>query len=233
MGALLIFLSSAMTLAGADAFTGEMEVGGVANTGNTETESLNIRITLENDSEKWRNILKMDSYYSSGSDGSESADAQKLTITGNSAYKYSKRGYVFTEAGYENDRFSGYDYRVHELIGLGRTFIISEERISLSAEAGPGGRHSKLSGGARLDELIFSASARLRWSIGASSEFSENASVKSGGEGTVVQSVTAVKANIAGAMSMKLSFDVKWNSDAPDGKKQTDTITSITFVHDF
>lgn len=211
---------------------GEVEIGGVATSGNTNTKSLKTKLRAVNEMVKWRHSFKADSYYSESSDGSGD-DAQRLAASVNTAYKISGRDHAFAEAGYENDRFSGYKYRVHEAVGLGRA-MVKTERVLLSLEAGPGGRHSLLEDGSREDEAVFLAGLDFKWRIGESSELSEELSSVAGSEGTVVESSTAFKTNISGSsLSLKLSLDTRWNSSPPVDKKETDTTTSVTLVYDF
>jgi len=211
---------------------GGAEIGGVATSGNTDTRSLNVRMNIENEREKWSHSASMESYYSQGSDGESRKDAQKLTAEANSAYKLTERNYTFADAGYENDRFSGYKYRFHESAGLGRVFV-KTGNVMLKIEAGVGGRHSRLDNDSLTDELIAIGAVKFRWNIGPSSVLAENLSVKSGNQGTVIVSRTALKAHVAGAFSIKLSLDVNQNSNPPEDKKNTDTITSVTLVYDF
>ncbi|MGK7344931.1 MAG: DUF481 domain-containing protein [Candidatus Nitrospinota bacterium M3_3B_026] len=211
---------------------GEVEIGGVATSGNTNTKSLKTKLRVVNEVERLRHNLKADSYYSESSDGSGD-DAQRLAVSLNTAYKISRRDHAFVEAGYENDRFSGYKYRVHEAVGLGRA-MAPTENILLRVEAGPGGRHSLLDDGSREDEVVFLTGLDFKWRIGESSEFSEELSSVAGAGGTVVEGATAFKTNISGSsLSLKLSMDTRWNSSPPTDKKETDTTTSVTLVYDF
>lgn len=236
----LVFLfMSPMALAADEApaalseWKGAAEIGAVASSGNTEAKTLKTRFKLENERKRWRSNAKLDSYYVDSYDGS-GGDAQKLAFSGYTAYKLSSQNYTYATAGYENDRFSGYKYRIHESVGVGRTIIRSDELL-LNIEAGPGGRHSLLEETDEYtDELVGIGALEFNWQISERTSFSEDLTTTSGEEDTVVESTTALKTNINGSsLSMKISLDVKWNSNPPTDKKNTDTITSVTLSYDF
>ncbi len=210
-------------------WAGEIELGGVATSGNTKTKNFNTRLMVSNKSPKWDHKAIFTGFYT---DGGSDDDTRIFTASVNSGYKLSKTSYLVAAFKYENDRLTGYDYRFNESIGYGRK-LIDGDRVKLKIEAGPGGRHSRLNNGDQVDELILRAALNLGWKISKTATLTENFLTVSGDEGTVVESTTALKSNIIGALAMKFSFKVKWNSDPPNEVENTDTITSITLVYGF
>ena len=70
-----------------------------------------------------------------------------MTLNGHSDYKLESPAFLFATISYEDDKFSGYDYRITESVGYGRR-VIDESDLSLDLEIGPGVRQSKLNNGA-------------------------------------------------------------------------------------
>jgi putative salt-induced outer membrane protein YdiY len=63
--------------------------------------------------------------------------------------------------------------------------------------------------------------------------FQQDLTVIVGSDNTNTKSVSALKSQIIGALSMKLSYTVDHDSQAPDDKDKTDTETALTLVYDF
>ena len=54
-----------------------------------------------------------------------------------------------------------------------------------------------------------------------------------GSSNTNTKSVSALKFQIIGALSMKVYYRIDNNTDVPEDKEKTDTETAITLVYDF
>ena len=61
--------------------------------------------------------------------------AERYLISGKSDYRLSDISYLFGTVDYEDDRFSGYDYRATEVVGYGRR-VLNTETMTLELEAG-------------------------------------------------------------------------------------------------
>jgi len=139
---------------------------------------------------------------------------------------------LFGVVTYEDDKFSGYDYRVTEAIGYGRR-VIEKTNMTLDLEIGPGSRQSKLGSGESDSEAMLRVAANYGWTISKSSKFSEALTVEAGEDVTVTKSVTSLASQIEGNLSMKITFTYKNTSEVPAGLDETDTETAITLVYNF
>ena len=205
------------------------ELGFVTTSGNTETETLNAKAIASTDREKWRHKGQMTALKSSDA---VNTTAQKYTLMGKSDYKLEGKNFLFGVVTYEDDKFSGYDYRITEAIGYGRR-VIEETNMTLDLEIGPGSRQSKLDSGESDSEAMLRVAANYAWTISKTSKFSEALTVEAGEDVTVTKSVTSLASQIEGNLSMKITFTYKNTSEVPVGLDETDTETAITLVYNF
>ena len=207
-------------------WTGEIELGFVKTTGNTKTESTKV---AAKEVEKWRHSGNLEALKSSDNGNTT---AERYFISGKTDYKFSKYEYWYATISYDDDRFSGFDYRVSESAGYGRR-LIHEPDLTLDGEIGPGARQTKLDNGDTESELLARLAGNLKWKISDNSEFSEDVFTEIGEDATVSKSETALKANINSSLAMKLSYTIKHTSEVPDGVEKTDTETVVTLVYNY
>ena len=120
-------------------WAGSGELGFVSTSGNTDTSNLTARLGLVNERDKWRHSLGLEAL-NTESDGETTAE--RYFAAGQSDYKISEHDYLFGRLSYEDDKFSGYEYRATETVGYGRR-VLNADNMTLDLEAGPGARQSK------------------------------------------------------------------------------------------
>ncbi|MBC8210577.1 MAG: DUF481 domain-containing protein [Gammaproteobacteria bacterium] len=227
-----IFFSAqalAETTSATDAWKASAEIGYVSTSGNTETSTLNAKAMATNENAQWRH--KIEATTLNASDAVKTT-AKKFTLEGQSDYKLQQSNYLFGVVAYEDDKFSGYDYRLTESIGYGHR-VVDQTDLSLDLEIGPGARQSKLDNGDSENEALLRGAAKLGWNISKTSKFAENFSVEVGEDVTVSKSVSSLSSQIDGNLSMKLTFTYKNTSSVPVGFDETDTETGVTLVYTF
>jgi putative salt-induced outer membrane protein len=210
------------------AWKGNVEIGYVTTSGNTETESLNAKAKAETEREKWRHTVNLEALNSSDKNVTT---AERYMLSGQSSFKMGPKNFFFVLLSYEDDRFSGYDYRVTESVGYGRR-VLGEPTLTLDLEIGPGARQSKLDSGVNEDESLMRGAAKLMWKVSDTSKFTEDFSTEVGENETVTKSVTALSAKVNGSLSTKVSYTIKNTSDVPLGFKKTDSEMAVTLVFD-
>lgn len=211
------------------AWKGNVEIGYVTTSGNTETESLNAKAKAETEREKWRHTINFEALNSSDQ---KVTTAERYMLSGQSSYKMGKKNFFYVLVSYEDDRFSGYDYRVTESIGYGRR-VIGEPTMTLDLEIGPGARQSKLETGKTEDELLARGAAKLAWKVSDTSKFTEDLTTEVGEDVTVTKSVTGLSAKVNSSLATKLTYTIKNTSDVPPGIEKTDTEVAVTLVYGF
>ncbi len=211
-------------------WSGDVELGWVTTSGNSNTRTVNAKGKLHYVKGPWRDQVQAAVFKASDSGV---VTAERYLLSGKSDYFYSRYNYLFATLRYVKDRFSGYDYQVSEVAGYGRR-LIDDPALTFDLELGLGGRQSQETGvGRRRDVGIVRGAAKLGWDISATARFTEELTVESGSDNTTSESVTALKVKINGNFSMKSSVTVTNNSNVSPGIQHTDTITAVTLVYDF
>jgi len=213
----------------ASKWNGEAELGYLKTSGNTDTESLHTKGKIINERIKWKHTATIE--ITRKSDNGVT-NAKRTYITGKSDYNIDEFSYLFATLTYENDDFSGYEYQYTEAIGYGY-HVIKQEDLKLDMEVGVGARQSKLDSGSTNSEGLVKGAADLEWKLSKTSTFTQHLSVEAGEDNTISRSITALKIQVIGNLSAKLSHSIKHNSDAPAGKEKTDTESIVTLVYSF
>ena len=208
---------------------GEAELGLVNTSGNTKTDNVNLKAKIAKEQGKWRHLAAVAALRTSDDTGTT---AQRFELKGQSDYKYSEHEYLFGLANYEDDRFSGYDYRVSEAVGYGRR-VLAQSDMTLDLEVGPGARQSKLDTGSSDSEFIVRGAAKYAWSITKTSNFTEDLNVEAGKDTTISKSVTALSSKINGDLAMRISYTIRQASSVPPDIEKTDTETAVTLVYSY
>ena len=223
----------------------EGELGVLVTSGNSSTESINGKVKLNYEVVDWFNKAAIEGLYSAqetkNDDGTTSKDtsAQKFMASDKSGYNFDELNYIFMLGTYEYDLLSGYYYQVTLSPGYGRR-LINTDRTKLEVEVGPGYRFSSVREAGDGDddkEATFRGAGMFNYKITDKTSFQQNVSVEIGSETTITKSVTALQAQIVGALAMKTSFTLKHNSVPPmnngERTKKTDTETAVTLVYSF
>jgi len=215
---------------GFDGWTGAVELSAALNTGNTDQKAASTAIKLKREGDKWTQNF-IGSFDFTRTDGATSQ--KKLQIGYQLNYAVSDRSYLFGNTNFENDHFSGYNYRIIAAGGYGYKAIVQDD-LTWNLEAGPGYRYSAIRDSDETDsELIGLATSDLVWKISDTAAFSNTMGVIYGASTTTFNTATAVTMAINSHLSGKLSFESKTDTDPPVGAKNTDTTTKASLVYGF
>ncbi|WP_455202852.1 DUF481 domain-containing protein [Kaarinaea lacus] len=207
----------------------DIGLGYVRTTGNTDTQTIKGKVDAVKEVEKWRHTLLAEGLNNSDHGV---ATAERYFLSGKSDYKFRKFDYVYVTATYDNDRFSGFQYRTTVSAGYGRR-IIHKPTLSLDGEIGPGARYSKADSGETDEEYLARLAANLKWNISDNSEFAQDLFSDIGEDTTINRSVTALTANINSVLALRLSYTVRYTSDVPPGIEKTDTESVVNIVYKY
>ncbi len=212
-----------------DKISGSLEGGVAVKSGNSDTEDLNAKAKIAYETEGWKNILELEAENSSDS-GQRTDEEYKANLQ--SRYKLGEHDYVFGELDWVKDRFSGYDYRMAELLGYGNR-VIDEETYWLELEAAVGMRQSKPKSQDRENNFIQKLSAEAEWQALTNLTFGQKAETEYG-DGTFISSAeTFAKTKISETLALKFSYELEHISDVPAGTKKLDTTTKMNVLYDF
>jgi len=230
LGAILVAFSAT---AGAEEkgkiWSGEVELGFVKTGGNTDTQALNGKGKIKQETQKWRNSAAAEAVNIADSG---TTTAERYVLSGSTKHKYTARAYAFASAGYENDRFSGFEYQSTEAVGLGYR-LLTGPVVILDLEGGPGARQTKENQGDSSNELIAQLGGELDWNVSETAVFNQTLTSEIGDKFTRVKSVSSIKTQVIGRLAMKASLTVRHNSSVPVASKKTDTETALTVVYQF
>ena len=207
----------------------EAELGYVATSGNTDTQSLSAKAKAEAEVTKWRHKAGIGMLQT---EDETSTIAEKYNAYGQTNYKFTEAQYAWAALAYENDKFSGFEYQTTGAVGYGIR-VINEKAMTLDFEAGPGARQTKVVNNSTEIEGVFRVAGNFQWDVSESAHFSQELTSEIGEDVTISKSVTGLTSQVNGSLSMKLTYTVKNTSDVPVGIEETDTETAVTLVYSF
>jgi putative salt-induced outer membrane protein len=210
-------------------WAGEGELGYTRTTGNTDSESLIVKLGFKRESPQWRLGFNVEAVDRSENDVTS---ARRYFAAAKSDYKLTQRSYVFGAADYEDDRFSGFDYRANVAIGYGHR-VVDGEALTLDLEAGPGARFSRLETGESDTEATLRLAGNLGWKISPTAKLTEETSAVIGEDSTVYRSLTVLTTKINSDLALRVSYLYKHSTDVPPDTVKTDTETVVTLVYSF
>lgn len=204
-------------------------LGYLATGGNTESSSLNTGFAVEYAEGRWQHALEGSAIRSSED---EQTTAEAYALGWKSEYNWTDTDYLFGRVDWRRDRFSGYDRQVSETIGYGRRLIDTGTHV-LNAEIGGGARQSALADGSSESEAILRAGLDYAWQFSETAQFTQVFAVESGSDNTYLESVSALKANLAGSLALVASYSIRNNSSVLPGIENRDTFTALSLEYAF
>lgn len=224
-------------------WAGEGELGGFRNTGNSSNVGISGGIRLEKDAVKWRLKFRARADYQR-SNGVTSREQYAAALE--PEYKIDDRLFVYGLAQYDRDQFQGFSARYTVSGGIGYT-VINEKDVKLNLKAGPawrlteftdGGSDSSLAGLIGLD-LGWQIAKNLKLTQGAGATLASDAQsltsanvIFSSGTNTIT-ATTGLDAKIYGKLKARFSYVIEHETNPPEGRQKTDTLSRATLVYDF
>ncbi|MCO4785609.1 DUF481 domain-containing protein [Marinomonas atlantica] len=220
----------------ADNWSGSAELGFVSTSGNSDTNNINGRLDLTQESIQWRTNYSLSSLYSS-SDSDTTAEKYSGSVQSN--YKFNTEEFWYVRGTYENDRFSGYRSKSTGSTGYGNRFWQASDGSYLEASAGVGYRDFAIDRDSASGESDRGTFVRLAGTyekhFTKTSLFRQEltSEISTSGGNTVNESVSSLQANLIDNLAMKLAYRVKYTSDVPANTETTDTETTASVLYSF
>ena len=213
-----------------EAWTGEFEAGGGFTTGNAQTSDTSIALNATLERRLWSMTFK--GSYAFGRDDGETSK-QRTEAGLNVDVNLTEHGYLSGRIDYEDDVFSGFDYRLFGGLGLGWR-LYTRDAFKWSIEAGPGVRYSVLEE-PRDGSAVFSAraSSSLEWLINERVTLAQTAGALWSTETITTQSVSSLSTEINSHLTARFSYDVRYETEPPADNVKLDTVARASFVLDF
>ncbi|MDJ0905830.1 MAG: DUF481 domain-containing protein [Woeseiaceae bacterium] len=210
-------------------WSGNVKLGYLAVSGNTESESLNSGFEVNYIKELWEHQLKAAAIYSTES---SVTTAEAYDANWRSARKINDNDFLFGRLDWRKDRFGSITRQFSQSVGYGRR-LVAREKHTLNGEVGVGARQSDLSDGSDESDTIYTGRLTYAWKISDTASFGQSLLVESGSSNTFTESVTSLRAQLVGSLAMVASYTVRRNSDVLPGAEKTDTRTAISLEYAF
>jgi len=148
-------------------------------------------------------------------------------------FELNERAFVYGRVAYDEDEFSGFDYRLFAGLGAGY-FIAESEPFTWKVEGGPGFRYSPIDDTREVDENIaLFASTDIDWVIREGLTFEQDAAATYTDPTSTFESTTALKVDLFGDLTTGLSFYYRYETNPPPGRVNADTVVRATLGYDF
>jgi putative salt-induced outer membrane protein len=250
--AVLVF--AALPATAAD-WRGAGELGLALARGNAESDTLNAKVDLKKDDERWLYEVNASALRASGevdviqADGSVGRDkvtnASRWQLGGKMGYKPTDRMYFFGSARYDNDDFAPYEWQAIVSAGVGYKFIDSEA-TKFTGEAGPGWRRTQpidllveLPAPPRLVAQDAESDAVLRGTLSyehkltGSTTLVDGFLLEAGSDNTFIQNELGLQVQINDSLALKTSLQVRHNTETTGSTERTDTLLTTNIVVGF
>lgn len=210
-------------------WSGNVKLGYLATSGNTESESMNSSFEINYVPGDWEHQLAGAAIYSTES---SVTTAEAYDAGWKSARNLSEADFTFGRLDWRKDRFGSITEQFSQTVGYGRR-LIDTEKHELNGELGVGARQSDLADGTDESDTIYTGRLTYTWTLSETASFGQSVLVESGGSNTFAESVTDLRARLVGGLALVASYTVRRNSDVLPGTEKTDTRTAISLEYAF
>lgn len=240
--AVLLGLASSAVVAQEEekkSFTMDGEFGFIVTSGNTETTSVSAGLNATQELEGWSNVYLIEGLYKSdtiqdaaGEDVDRTTE-QKFFASAQGNYKLENPAHrLFAFASYEDNRFSNFKYQGTVAAGWNQ-MVWEDDKSSFDYSIGPGYSFAEDQTGESVNGAIIRGAFNYNWNISDTSRFTQTFSTEYGADNVKSRIESALTAQIAGGLSLKVSIKFDHNSDVADGLEKLDTETAATLVYSF
>lgn len=207
------------------------EFGFVSTSGNTDTQTLNLRLEFTKQTENWRYRLG-GTALSSSKDGNK--DAERYTAEFQADRKINEKSYLFGVYRYDADKFGAYDPQQSVTLGYGRQ-LMKSDRHELKGEVGVGYRKQEDRVTGETDSgIIGRFLLEDMWAITATTTWNNRVLVETGSDNTFTQFNTGLVVAMNDRFAVKVGYEIRHNSDIPVSvSDKTDTTTTVNLVYNF
>ena len=212
-----------------DPLEGNIKLGYLATTGNTETSSLNTGFNAAYKVNRWTHEAR-GSAINASENNVTTAEAYELGWK--TGWDLTEKDYLYGQLDWRKDRFGGFATQFSQTVGYGRHFFDTGVH-SLTGNVGAGARQSEDQLGTTIDETIVTGDLNYGWKFSETAEFTQTLRVEAGDENTFTEAVSSIAATLIGNLRLVASYTYRNNSDVPLGSEKTDTRTAISLEYGF
>lgn len=232
VGMVAIFAGGLLAAGTASAgdWSGKGTLGGVIARGNTETDTLNANIDLQDVVDKWTHKFGASILHTTTNNVTS---ADRWEVRAGSNYALNAKSYLFGSLRYEDDRFTDYSYQATLAGGYGY-HLIATDTTKFDAELGVGYRQTELRvTGDQEDDVIFRGAANYERKLTATTLIYDKFLVESGSSNTFLQNQLGMEVKIAETFALGVDYAVRHNTDVLPGTEETDQVFTVNLVYGF
>ncbi|WP_425408640.1 DUF481 domain-containing protein [Hyphococcus sp.] len=209
---------------------GKISASALLSSGNSENTAVGVSIDAARTAGAWKHNFK--GYLDLGESGGVT-NQKRWGASYKLDYNFGDRTYAYARFSYDEDQFSGFDYRLFAGAGLGH-YLFEGEPFSWKIEGGPGYRYSPIDLTREVEsEIAVYAATEIDWLIREGLKFDQDVTVTWTSPTTTIQSVTALTTQLWGDLSTGISFEYRYETDPPLGRENTDTIAKASLIYGF
>lgn len=232
---------------GKESWDGSIEFSASSATGNTENSVLGARFDARRVIGRYTHDIGAGANFAETTKTDDMGEKVSETTQNNWYAQYrmelqvSDRTYGYARARYDQDEFSGFENRVFVGGGIGHT-AIEREDMTWNLRAGPGVQYTMLEEPEppvpddfedSVTELAVYAGSEFDWTIRENVNFEHDLDVTWTEENTTIATVAGIKTKLTESLSSRLSYQVKHETDPPEGREDTDTLLRASVVYGF
>lgn len=210
-------------------WTGRIEAGGSATTGNSEVRGVTLKGEIVRESLDWKHKLNGTLDYQRSA-GITSREYYLGAYQANR--KINDRLYLYGAAQFESDRFFGFSQRYGGSVGAGYA-VLRSRAATLNLELGPAFRYTDFTDGRQQKSGAARGTVDFDWNLTSGVKFSQDAAVYVEQFNSTVSTNTAIAAKLFGPLSGQISYAIQYESAPPDGRVSLDTISRVSVVYTF
>ena len=220
---------------------GSGELGAVSAHGNTESNSVNAKLDVANEIDRWKHSLLLNELYGSNN---STTSANRWEARWQSDYKITEPLYWFGGLRYERDHFGAYSYQESATTGFGYK-LIDNDTTKFSVQAGVGIKKSESQTLVKddSDKVInrISGDAETRADVVAGFKFEHaltgNTKVldtfltEATSDNTFIQNDLSLQVAMSEKLALSVGYGLRENTSPPPDSKRLDTITTLSVVY--
>lgn len=216
-------------------WSGNIQFGGVNNTGNSTSYSYNGATSIQFLKNVW--LTNFNAQLQAG--GSKSGGMTSKTYGGSIQTKYffvAPTCYVYSLGNYTFDAFNTYRDIYTVSVGYGKR-VINRKNMTLDLQGGPGYDRKIVQGNNQIiNNYIVFLSGNLTYQLSSDIQFTQSVEMTKGQPNLYIETNTAFSSTIIKNLALQVSFTMKRNSYIPSyatKRKKVDTITNLSVVYSF
>ncbi|WP_457599908.1 DUF481 domain-containing protein [Hydrogenivirga sp.] len=214
-------------------WSAHIELSYVNTSGNTNTQTLSEKLEVKREGKVNRFFLKNSALYATQDDRET---ANRFDVNGRWERLFSERFFGFLTAGYERDKFSGYEYKWNGGPGVGYD-LLKTERHEIKTLLSTLYYYNRIEDDGIDNYATLKAEAYYQWKVLENLKFKEDLNYivnLSDTKTYFVNSDTSLEVKVNEHISLGVGYKVAYQNKPPSpGVKRTDTTFSTSLIIDF